>query len=165
MSVERGCPVGKFKVLRDTREKERFGWTFEPDKDCLGTETVKLDTGDYTIRGLESVFTIERKLSLSEIYNNIVEKRFYRELERLREFQYGFIVMEFSFEDIFTFPNSSGIPRHKWHLLRMDYKQILCKLMEIERDYPTKLIFAGRYSKDTAYSIIKRISEKVVPVA
>ena len=43
----------------------------------------KLNTGDYSIEGMESIFTIERKMSVSEIANNITENRFKDVLDRL----------------------------------------------------------------------------------
>lgn len=55
-------------ILVDTREQTP--WEFSH----YSTAKQKLDTGDYTVSGLEDKLAIERKKSVGEIANNITEK-------------------------------------------------------------------------------------------
>ena len=77
-------------IIIDTREKHP--WHFE--KTSASTTFRKLDTGDYCIDGYEDTLCIERKMSVSEIANNITDPRFKRELERMAEFQHKFLILE-----------------------------------------------------------------------
>src|SRR5688572_1939018 len=99
-----------FNVLRDTREQ--CGWIFSRSKAISLVIDSKLETGDYTIAGLEDKLCIERKASTAEIANNICEKRFFAELDRMLIFPHRFIICEFSFKDVLDFPKNSGIPNH-----------------------------------------------------
>ena len=51
-----------FTIIKDTREQE--GYTFEPSSSryhtCNGMVLEKLDTGDYSLKGLEDKICIER---------------------------------------------------------------------------------------------------------
>lgn len=150
----------RFEVIRDTREQKGF-WTFDNKYEarCTGTISEKLPTGDYTIKGLETIFTIERKASTGEIYKNINEKRFTRELDRFVSFKHTFLICEFDVADIFNFPFNSGIPKEKWCLLKLDGKYILRCLNEIMIKYNTQIIYAGPHGKDMANSILKRMAD------
>ena len=66
-----------YTIIIDTREQQP--WAFKHHS----VANRKLDTGDYSMEGFEDIFTIERKKSISEIANNIVESRFSNALERL----------------------------------------------------------------------------------
>ena len=59
-----------FNIIIDTREQQ--AWEFPRH----ATANKKLDTGDYSLAGMEEVLCIERKKSVSEIASNITEKRF-----------------------------------------------------------------------------------------
>jgi len=96
----------KYTVLRDYREKIDYGWMFNADDAakksplCTGTETVTLETGDYTIAGYEDILTIERKADFSELWVNYMNKdRFDDECARLSMFKYAFLIIEASLED------------------------------------------------------------------
>ena len=83
-----------FNIIIDTREQKP--WTF------AGCDTInrKLDTGDYSIEGLEHLLCIERKNSVSEIANNISESRFKAEILRMNDYLHKFILLEFSLTDV-----------------------------------------------------------------
>ena len=78
--------IQPFKIIKDTREQE--GYTFEPSSSryhkCEGMVVRKLDTGDYSLEGLEDKVCIERKASVVEFANNIGHDavRFAKEIER-----------------------------------------------------------------------------------
>ena len=64
-------------ILVDTREQDPLAFSFPSE---IGT----LSTGDYSVKGLEEDFSVERK-SLSDLYGSLTSgrDRFRRELQRL----------------------------------------------------------------------------------
>jgi hypothetical protein len=144
----------KYLVLKDTREKEiGAGWTFKSDSVCMGTQIQKLDTGDYTLNGYEHILCIERKASVSEFARNIVEKRFEKELERMDEFSYSYILLEFTEKDIDIFPKGSGIPRRVQKYVRIKPKFIHYRIKEIMEQHKVKIILCGEHGKAIAQEI------------
>jgi ERCC4-type nuclease len=84
-------------VVIDTREQQP--WTF--DGQGFNTMRAKLDAGDYSVFGLEQRVSIERK-SLDDWTGTVIRdrKRFYRELERLRGYDFRAVVIEASVREI-----------------------------------------------------------------
>lgn len=146
-----------YTVLRDTQEQQ--GWFFSETSYCDGTVEIKLPTGDYTLRGYETLLTIERKGSSGEFARNVVENRFERELKRMDDFAHGFMVLEFTMADLVNFPRNSGIPSHLWPKLKTTSYFIVKRFIEFQMQYKTKIILAGKYGKDVASSIFKRTIE------
>ena len=151
----------KYKVIRDTREQN--GWTFMSSKACEGTLSGALKTGDYSIEGYEELLTIERKGSIAELANNLVEDRFERELERMESFKYAFMILEFSMDDLIKYPKGSGIPSYKIKSVKLNPFFLLKRLMEIEIKYKVKIIFAENHGQTVASSIFKRVIENERP--
>lgn len=62
-----------------------------------------MDTGDYSIEGLEDKVTVERK-SLNDFVNSVIPgrgwKRFQKELQRMQEFEKSCIIVEGDWLDI-----------------------------------------------------------------
>lgn len=151
-----------YTVIRDTREKENQGWVFNLDARekkylCQGTEQSKLDTGDYTVTGYEDVLCIERKGSVSEWSKNITEKRFRRELDRMLNFPYSFILLEFTLEDLLKYPSGTRIPR-KIRRRVMKGKVILSLTLQLMIDYPKiHFMFCGNDGKKVCKNIFRRI--------
>ena len=102
-----------FNIIIDTREQQ--AWEFPRHS----TANKKLDTGDYSLGGLEDILCIERKKSVSEIASNITEKRFEDVLERMTKYKYTYMIFEFSLTDVLMYPQGSEIPRHKWKYIRI----------------------------------------------
>lgn len=148
----------KYTVIRDSREQKNY-WTFEENNVCAGTIVEKLNTGDYSISGLENIFSLERKYSSGELAKNITEKRFERELERMDKFEHSFLVLEFTLEDVLQFPFGSTIPRSRWKDLKVSSNFILKRILEIETSHKVKIIFAGKNGKLIAERIFSRIIE------
>ena len=71
----------------------------------------KLDTGDYSVAGLEEVLCIERKKSVSEIANNIVEKRYKDWTKRMSKYKYKFLMLEFDLDDVYRYPRIHDVPK------------------------------------------------------
>lgn len=149
----------KYTVIRDTREHRDKGWTFAGSTRCVGTETTKLDTGDYSLKGMEELFCIERKGSVSEFARNVTENRFEKELKRLESFKYPFIILEFEMSDIIDYPKNSGIPYNKRNQLRFRGPFILKRLIELQMQYKTKILICGSRGREVASSIFKRVVE------
>ena len=147
----------KFDVLADSREQR--GWNFPPSGSCDGTTTTTLKTGDYTLRGLEDRFVLERKGSTGEFAQNVLQKRFTRELERLDTFPLPFLICEFTVADILRYPINSGIPQCKWKYLRTTGEFLLKRTLEIQVQYKTRFIFAGTDGWHVAWSLFKRVNE------
>lgn len=86
------------RVLVDSREKAP--WSFDGQ---AGIETVvrHLTAGDYSVDGIENRVAIERK-SLDDWVRTVVRERsrFYRELERLRAYDYRCVIIEASVREI-----------------------------------------------------------------
>jgi len=144
-----------FTIIIDTREQQP--WEF-PE---FAVANRKLDTGDYSIEGLENIFTIERKRTVSEIAGNISEKRFINELERMKPYKHKFILMEFTFNNLLDYPVGSTVPRRLWNSLKITGKYLLKYLTDISIKYDVHIIYCG--SKDNAeemaLSIMKRMVE------
>lgn len=147
-----------YHVIRDSKEK--LGWMFQQNEECSGMSVKGLKTGDYTIKGLEDRFVIERKGSVTEWSGNCTQKRFVRELERLEEFDFPFLILEFTPQDILQFPFSSSIPRRKWRYLRVTGKFLWKQTGVFIEKYKTKLIFAGPDGFNVAQRLMREFAQK-----
>ena len=138
----------KYTVIKDTREQE--GWFFTQTTACDGMVREKLDTGDYSLRGYEELLAIE---------SNIVENRFERELERLEDFDYPFMLLEFDMKDVLDYPRSSKLPNSKRRLTKLTGGFILKRIIEFQIRYKTKILLCGEEGWKVALSIFKRVVE------
>jgi hypothetical protein len=145
----------KFTVVKDTREQQ--GWNFHVGKACAGMEVGTLKTGDYSLRGLETLLTIERKGSVEEFAGNVTQARFERELERMRDYPHAFLVLEFTMDDLLRFPYGGNIPHSKLPYIRVKGPFLMRRLMEIQVNYPVKVILAGKHGQDVAHQIFRRV--------
>lgn len=146
----------EFTIIIDTREQKPWEFPYHV------TANKKLDTGDYSIEGLENIICIERKNSISEIANNIRETRFKDLLERMKSYKHAFILIESDFEDLMHYPIGSDIPKEKWKYIKITPNFILKFLLEISIKYNVHVIFCGnaKWASKTALSIMKRIYEQ-----
>lgn len=149
--------INPFFVIRDTREQT--GWQFVIGKVCLGTKSGTLKTGDYTVEGLETKLSIERKGTVQEFAQNLMDDRFFREMERMKEYKYSYLILEFTAEDLFNYPESADIPFSAKAKVRTSGNFLMSKLIRLQRDYPIKIIFAGKKGKDMAYYIMKMVND------
>lgn len=129
------------KIICDTREHAGHAWSFGD----IETETRKLDTGDYSLAGLENIVCVERKKSPSEVAINIGSDsvRFNKELERMRSFEFAFILLEFTLEDALRFPEGSNIPRSKWSKIRVGGKFLVKTLSTYKEKYNIDVYYCG----------------------
>lgn len=132
------------RVIRDTREKEGFGWDFPYD-----VIDKKLDTGDYTIElnglSLHDYITIDRKKTPTELAMNIGKdiKRFTKELERMALIPLSFIFCEFTMQELLYFPKGANIPKGKLKDVRITGKYLVSFLSEAEKIYGVRTIYCG----------------------
>jgi len=137
------------KIIVDTREKTP--WEFE------NSVSRKLDVGDYSIEGYESILAVERKATTSEFARNINESRFLDVLDRLDSIRYGFIICEFTMDDVLSFPRNSGIPQKLWNTVRVHPNYILKCILEYQMRYNVNILMCGSQGREVAKSIFKRV--------
>ena len=147
------------RIICDTREK--IPWTFTSNK-IESVEVKKLDTGDYSLENFEDLFCIERKKSTSELFKNIIEKRFEKEMIRMSELSYKFLILEFTFEDVLNYPRGSGIPPKKWRYTKIHPNFVIKKLAEYSVQHGISIIYAGNTANaiQIATSLMKEVFTK-----
>ena len=154
-----------FTIIKDTREQDGYSFAASSSRyhTCNGMVSRKLDTGDYSIEGLEDKLCIERKASVVEFANNVGhdQVRFLKEIERMKDFPYKFLVFEFSLTDLMNFPEGSSIPESDWGKLRVTNKFMLKMIMEFQLHQDIKVLFCDckKNAKLAVLSIIKRVNE------
>ena len=98
-----------------------------------------------------------------EFANNIGHDRvrFLKEIERMKEFPYRFLVLEFSLTDLMEFPERSGIPESDWGKLKVTNKFMLKMIMEFQLYHDIHVLFCDskKNAKWAVLSIIKRVNE------
>lgn len=152
----------QYVVVKDTREQE--GYFFNEFNTCKGMVERKLDTGDYSIDGLEDKICIERKGCIEELAVNLGQKKhaFLDEIERMKTFDHKFLILEFALEDLLKFPDESRIPNKNKSSLKITGKYILKCLMEFQIYDGIQVVFCG--NKHNAFllvsSLLKRLNEK-----
>lgn len=127
----------------------------------MGTLVRKLDTGDYSIDGMESLLVIDRKRNVAEIAMNITDKRFEKELVRMQSYKYAFLICEFSETDIDRFPEGSTIPKSRWNKVKTSPNFIKACLRNYAKDRDIVVLLCGdrETAKEVTYSIIKMVAD------
>ena len=89
MEIDR---LSALTIIEDTREQTPLDFSAFP---FVTVERGTLHSGDYSVKGYEERFAIERK-SLADLLGTITHghARFERELQRLMSFQYAAVVVE-----------------------------------------------------------------------
>lgn len=126
-----------FTVVVDTREQQP--WSF----DNYTKANRKLDTGDYSVEGLETVLAIERKKSINEIANNIIESRFKDVIDRLSKMKYAYILLEFDLDNVLSYPIGSSLPKHMWNKVKISPSFIMKHILEWQMFHNIKVVFCG----------------------
>lgn len=147
-------------LIRDTREQKGHGWIFGKADGFTCTKVQTMKSGDYTLEGYEDVLAIERKGSVLEFAQNVTQKRFENELDRLAFIPHTFVILEFDMYELINFPSSSKLGWNIRKNIKITGAFIHKRLNELQLKYPTKFMFAGPYGQEMAISIMKRITEK-----
>jgi ERCC4-type nuclease len=89
MEIDR---LSALTIIEDTREQTPLDFSAFP---FVTVERGTLHSGDYSVKGYEERFAVERK-SLADLIGTITHghARFERELQRLMSFQYAAVVVE-----------------------------------------------------------------------
>ena len=145
------------KILIDTNEKQP--WLFAAYD--VETALKNMNTGDYTIEGMEKLLCIERKASVAEVASNITKPRFINELERMCDFQYRYLILEFDYRHIDDFPEGAGIPSYLKNKIKVKSPFIIKSLSKIMTKYNIHIIPCSNriYAEHVAYSIMKETYE------
>lgn len=90
-----------FPVIADSREQLPYSFDGAPVYEGTSVTVGKLESGDYSVRGFESLAAVERK-SLPDLVQCLGRERdrFARELERARGMESFAVVIEGSFTDL-----------------------------------------------------------------
>jgi hypothetical protein len=102
-----------------------------------------LDTGDYSIQGLENILGIERKRNVAEIANNITESRFKDVISRMSQLKHSFILLEFELSDVLKYPVGSTVPKRLWDKIRITPAYLLKHLTNLQLEHNIKVLFCG----------------------
>lgn len=153
--------MSRFTVIRDTREKKGYGWWFDEDAYCIGTEVEKLNIGDYSIRDKEHLLCIERKESVSEFAGNCGEKRFLRELKNMASFPHAFLLFEFKWSDIDRYPEGTAIPQDVWPDLKIKSKYMMRVITSAQIEHGIHVIACGDKMKaeELAFRIMRSVHD------
>jgi ERCC4-type nuclease len=150
-----------YTVIKDTREQN--GYYFSSSIYCDGCINHKLDTGDYTIKGLEDKLCIERKGCVEELAVNLGHKKhtFMAEINRMIKFPHKFIILEFSLEDLLKFPQDTRIPESNKSDLKITGRYMMKCLVEFQLYENINVLFCGdKFNAFVAVcSIMKRVNE------
>jgi ERCC4-type nuclease len=113
----------------DSREQHPYRF----DSTRTGSVVKGLPAGDYSLVGLETYVAVERK-SLSDFISTVVHdrERFETELQKLRGYEYAWVIVEGSMEDVL-----SGNYRS-----RINPKSLLGITTSLMTDY-IPILFAG----------------------
>jgi ERCC4-type nuclease len=137
--------------VRDSREKEGAGWKFNATSNCNGTITKKLDTGDYSIEGMEHLIMIERK-TISDLWGTLVQnhERFMKEMERALIIPSRYLVIEGTMRDILAGCFYS----------KVGPEFILSSLTVLEQQYGIHVIYLDK-RHDICQRYMRRLLEKL----
>jgi len=149
-----------YTVIRDTREQDGHGWTFnahvpqrKPPR-CDGMITDTLKTGDYSLVGYTDVLAVERKFGFSELWGNYSSQKrpaFEAEMERMSRLKYAFVVVESSLTpDIMELSPpqfTKGVPG----------KSLVRWLMHLSAKYNVNIIPAGQCGRKVAQMIFEEV--------
>lgn len=149
--------VKKDLIISDSREK----FPFELELYGFNTISQALQTGDYSVSGMEDFLSIDRKASVEELVSNLFYdyKRFKKEMIRASEIKHFFLLCEFPSVYIDIFPNGTKIPKRKWEGLRATPKGIRTKLKYLYLDYGVKTILCSNRNsaEETCANLLRMV--------
>lgn len=147
-------------IVTDTREQKP--WTFDeeekqPGKVRIAGNVVEcLDAGDYSIKGLEHLVRIERKMGFRELFGNMSptehRDRFEREMEKLRTIPFKYLLIESNLShDILAL----SVPQYQ---SGPPASRVLDWLTYLNQKYGIHHMFVGECGQRVAKTIFKQIA-------
>jgi len=145
----------KFTIIRDSREKPGAGWKWNKNSWCNGSKVECLKTGDYAIAEAPLLLAIERKQGPSELCSNFLgdRGRIDREMERMLDFKYRYLIVECDLWDVLNYHNYYFLPKT---LQKKAPSTILGSLVSIGLKYDVHVIFAGSSGKEIVSRILRK---------
>lgn len=142
-------------ILQDSREKQP--WLFSN----YIQEQVALKTGDYQIKDHPFLITIDRKKSVTELANNVVSKRFEKELVRMEPFRFKYVICEFPYKEVEMYPQTAKLPPKLKAKIRVKGRFLIKELGQLSELYCVDfLYYNNRYdAKIKAEELLKRAYE------
>lgn len=148
-------PKEKPVLIIDTREKQP--WDFDGDEAFEEVIYEKLDGGDYSIRGMEHIITIERKATVDELFTNFTKdkKRIAAEFERLKDHKFKIIVVEETCDDIMN-PNKYYVNKKKINRQspKMPVAVVTSNLTKLMLEQGVHIIYGGMRAQAMARGIL-----------
>lgn len=135
-------------IITDTREQDSLCFD-----EFRGVEVIRqgLKTGDYSLRGYESQLCFERK-SVADLVGTLIggHERFLREMERMKDFQVKYILVEQSAGAVYRYCSKLG-----WEY---KFDTIIQSLLAYAYHYQVRIRFC-KNRKDMAEYIVKKAKE------
>ena len=128
-----------FTLICDSREQCPLSF---PDGQAVEIGT--LATGDYSLKGLQELCTVERK-SLSDLIGSISQdrERFLKELQRLRAYRLRALVVECTLQDILE---------HRYRS-NMQPEAVIGSLAAFQVRYELPIVFCGDAEGAARYTL------------
>ena len=113
------------RILVDSREKTPLTFSHLP------SEPATLQSGDYSVKGLEEIFAVERK-SMADLVGSLKSgrDRFMRELHRLRGFTFARLLVVGTLSELYTMSQRG----------RVNLDQVEHSLLSIEQRYGVPVV-------------------------
>jgi Lhr-like helicase len=148
--------TSKVVIIQDTHEKTPWDLTF------YGFQQVArhLVTGDYSVEGLEDAIVIERKKTPAELAKNLgyERDRFERELLRMEDYRFRYLICEFTAEELAKFPVGANIPAYLKRKIRIKGKYMISRINQLCEEHGIELIFTNNKS-DAEVTAVRLINE------
>ena len=138
------------KIVTDTREQLNLDFTGFKDVEVVRT---KLDAGDYSVSGCESLITFERK-SVQDLVGTLIggHERFLRELDRMKSYKEKYILIEHSPTILYQY-----CAKHGWE---KKFNTIIQSLLAYAYHYQVRVRFC-KNREDMAEYIVRKSREFV----
>ena len=136
-------------IIADTREQCPYTFTcIDPPPQV---EVATLRTGDYSLRGYEDAFCVERK-TLQDAYGTFGQgrQRFQRELERMVSLQFAAVIIESQWDEIVKRPPSRS---------RLNPKTVVASIAAWSQRFPNVHVWTvpGReFGERWTYRLLER---------
>lgn len=138
----------KLTLILDTREQDELDFS-----KFRNVDTVRqgLKTGDYSIQGYENQICWERK-SVQDLVGTLIggHERFLREMERMKEFQVRYILVEHSPTTLYSY-----CVKHGWNY---KFNTIIQSLLAYAYHYQVRVRFC-KDREDMAKYIVTKARE------
>jgi ERCC4-type nuclease len=141
-------------------DRERHKWSFNGFKYPVKLETKRLQTGDYSIKGLLDKIAVEKKNGISELAVNISaqdRERFIKTLGRLSSYKVKYFVIE---DCISNVPKSiKKLPR----TAKISVESIYYWLTKIQCEYKIPVIWLGKTPRQQQ-QVLNKLWEHILEV-